>query len=206
MSGKILPMLEGWGPVEDELWPELSIYEVSSLGRVRVIATGDQIEPTKESLVKEDPEVRLKIPSSNTYQPRRIADLVAEAFGQLQVPVAVQAVLHGLDGLQVLREELLETMAAVDAAIGVVALTQHAENSAVPSSPRTMLDYALVEASSLGSVLRSYLDVDPISTMTRSEKLSRLFRLRAAYGPVIDEASQLPLADISLIAEAFPVQ
>jgi hypothetical protein len=196
-------MNEDWRSIEDEDCPELSAFAVSCLGRVRQVDTEALVLIDRGAEEDEEPTVGLVVGGQKHV--RKIHDLVEEAFGLVQAPIAVAVAMYGLDGLVSLREEMQESITAVDAAIGVLTFNRSVPvNNVVPQHPTSLRDYALTEASALGDAVRSFLDVDPISEMTREEKLGRLFRLRAAYGPVIDEASQLPLHDTPLITAAFP--
>jgi hypothetical protein len=185
------PVYELWDTIEDEEVPALNLYEVSSLGRVRRKSDGTFCSPMPKTLARGKPRVRFYINSRRVT--RSIRSMVTQIFGSVQADVAILAVNGGLDNLLDVRTEMLEKIEVMDQAITLLALPELKPAFEKKVRPVTMRDFALREAAELGASLRHFPGVDPVTHMTRPEKLSRLRRLRGAYGAVIDDAAQVPL-------------
>jgi hypothetical protein len=167
---------EEWEPLPDN--PAL---EFSQLGRVRNAKTKEEMEVTDCTA----------------------SEFALQVFDRRQAEVAMTARRGGVKALGDLREALLEQLEAVDEAVALLTFDVGIE----PVSARTtssIYDFAVEEARQLGEAIRNFKDRDPVSDMTRSEKLARLRSLRMTFGEEIDRASQLNAFDPIFLKETAP--
>lgn len=199
MASEIRALEESWEYIVDDAVPGLQRYEVSNLGRVRN-PKGRVIKPTASSVRRGKPRVRL-FAGKHRYC-RSIRALVARAFTPTHAELAVLAVTGGLDELLVVREDLQEKLSEIDAFIGILAFGGDAPKVPTLDGNRSLRQFAIQEAAELGVAIRCFVDADPKTDMTRAEKVSRLARLRASYGPDIDQASKIPYDELRTLCAA----
>jgi hypothetical protein len=196
---------ELWTSVEDDRVPSLGkFYEISSLGRVRRRATEALIRCNRRSVEDGSPWVKLYFREKQKVK-RTIYALVRAVWGEKQAAIAVAATTGGLSNLLDLRQATLEALWSVEAAVALVAFgaQEEAGSMLLPNKERpSVRDVALVEAAQLGSALRSSLDVDPVSRMSRKEMLKRLTTLRSLFGTEIEQVSRVNLQTAGDVPQA----
>lgn len=191
---------EQWEPVVDESVPALSRYDVSNLGRVRS-PSGKILKPSNSSIRRGKPQVRLYAHSRKHF--RTVRGLVSSVYGPISAELAVLSIIGGLEALLTERDRHLEFLEVIDQFVSLV-LSEEGQKP-IPEG-MSVRDFALQEAHVLGKVLRGYTGTsgleDPITGMTREEKLSRLACLRHTFGSEIERAAGLDSETVSRLIRA----